>query len=252
MLYRLEGIVIRAMDYGETNKIITLCTQTHGKMGVMVRGAKKLKSRHGSLTQPFTYGIFSFFRGGSGLGTLNDAEIYESNHKLREDLVLAAHGAYACELIDRALQDEDTGSFWFEQLQAFLTGMREGKDPEVMMRLFEMKMLQASGYGPELDICSASRRPVEGDALISPRLGGVLSVPFRAADPYAVPVSARTLSLLRVFARLDLRRLGNVDVKPETKAELKIVMEALMREHIGINLKSKRFLDQLDQYGFDK
>lgn len=252
MLYRLEGIVIRAMDYGETNKIITLCTQTHGKVGVMVRGAKKLKSRHGSLTQPFTYGIFSFFRGGSGLGTLNDGEIYESNHKLREDLVLAAHGAYACELIDRALQDEDTGSFWFEQLQAFLTGMREGKDPEVMIRLFEMKMLQASGYGPQLDICASSQRPIEGDALISPRLGGVLSIPFRAADPYAVPVMARTLSLLRVFAKLDLRRLGNVDVKPETKAELKAVMEALMREHIGMNLKSKRFLDQLDSYGFDK
>ncbi|GGN96723.1 DNA repair protein RecO [Saccharibacillus kuerlensis] len=252
MLYRLEGIVIRAMDYGETNKIITLCTQTHGKIGVLVRGAKKLKSRHSSLTEPFTHGIFTFFRGGSGLGTLNDGEIYESNHKLREDLVLAAHGSYACELIDRALQDEDTGSFWFEQLLAFLTGMREGKDPEVMMRLFEMKMLQASGYGPELEICSASQRPVEGDAWISPRLGGVLSTPFRAADSYAVPVSARALSLLRVFAKLDLRRLGNVDVKPDTKAELKMVMNALMQEHIGMNLKSKRFLDQLDKYGFDK
>ncbi|MDO3409176.1 DNA repair protein RecO [Saccharibacillus sp. CPCC 101409] len=252
MLYRLEGIVIRAMDYGETNKIITLCTQTHGKIGVMVRGAKKVKSRYASLTQPFTYGVFNFFRGGSGLGTLNDAEIYESNHKLREDLVLAAHGSYACELIDRALQDEDTGSFWFEQLLAFLSGMREGKDPEVMIRLFEMKILQAAGYGPELEICAASRNPVEGDALISPRLGGVLSVPFRAADPYAVHVTARALSLLRVFARLDLRRLGNVDVKPETKAELKKAMAALMQEHMGMNLKSKRFLDQLDQYGFDK
>ncbi|OWR29488.1 DNA repair protein RecO [Saccharibacillus sp. O23] len=252
MLYRLEGIVIRAMDYGETNKIITLCTQTHGKIGVLVRGAKKVKSRHASLTEPFTYGVFSFFRGGSGLGTLNDGEIYESNHKLREDLMLAAYGAYACELIDRGLHDEDTGNFWFEQLLAFLNGMREGKDPEVMMRLFEMKMLQAAGYGPELEICSASQRPVEGDAFISPRLGGVLSVPFRAADPYAVHVSARALSLLRVFAKLDLRRLGNVDVKPETKAELKNVMEALMREHVGTNFKSKRFLDQMENYGFDK
>ncbi len=35
MLYRVEGIVIRSMDYGEGNKIITLCTESGGKVGVL-------------------------------------------------------------------------------------------------------------------------------------------------------------------------------------------------------------------------
>lgn len=43
MLYRVEGIVIRSMDYGEGNKIVTLCTESGGKAGVLVRGAKKPK-----------------------------------------------------------------------------------------------------------------------------------------------------------------------------------------------------------------
>lgn len=61
MLYRLEGIVIRSMDYGEGNKIITLCTESGGKIGVLVRGAKKPKSRHAGLTQVFTHGEYVFF-----------------------------------------------------------------------------------------------------------------------------------------------------------------------------------------------
>lgn len=61
MLYRVEGIVIRSMDYGEGNAIITLCTENAGKVGVLVRGAKKVKSRHAALIQLFTTGEFVFF-----------------------------------------------------------------------------------------------------------------------------------------------------------------------------------------------
>ncbi|WP_313783770.1 DNA repair protein RecO [Paenibacillus larvae] len=43
MLYRIEGIILRTVDYGEGNKIITVLTQA-GKVGLMARGAKKLKA----------------------------------------------------------------------------------------------------------------------------------------------------------------------------------------------------------------
>lgn len=59
MLHRVEGIVIRSMDYGEGNAIITLCTENAGKVGVLVRGAKS-KSRHAALIQPFTLGQYVF------------------------------------------------------------------------------------------------------------------------------------------------------------------------------------------------
>ena len=55
------------MDYGEGNKIITLCTKESGKVGVLVRGAKKVKAVI-ALTL-FTYGEYVFFRNGTGLGT---------------------------------------------------------------------------------------------------------------------------------------------------------------------------------------
>ena len=54
-----------------------------------------------------------------------------------------------------------------------------------------------------------------------PRLGGVLCRYCKHLDPPAMAISPRTLKAARLFGRLDLRRLGNVDVKDETKAELK-------------------------------
>lgn len=252
MLYRVEGVVIRSMDYGEGNKIITICTENAGKVGVLVRGAKKVKSRHAALTQLFTTAEYVFFRNGTGLGTLNAGEIMQSHHVLREDIVLAAYASYACELLDRVLQDEETGSFWFQQLKACLDALEDGKDPAVIINLYEMKILQTAGYGPELSSCISCGRdisPQEERYWVSPRLGGVLCRACKHLDSQDMGISPRTMKLLRLFAQLDLRRLGHVDVKEETKAELKAVMRAFMDMQLGLNLKSRGFLDQMEKYG---
>lgn len=250
MLYRLEGIVIRSMDYGEGNKIITLCTESGGKIGVLVRGAKKPKSRHTGLTQVFTHGEYVFFRN-QGLGTLNQGEIIESHHLLREDIVKAAYASYACELLDRVLQDEETGSFWFKQLKACLTALNEDKDPAVIISLYEMKILQSAGYAPELTTCiSCGRERPDEEYFISPGLGGTLCRACKHFDPPALSISPRALKLLRLFALVDLQRLGNVSVRDETKLEIKKIMRAFMDQQLGLNLKSRNFLDQMDKYGF--
>ncbi|WP_106768350.1 DNA repair protein RecO [Paenibacillus faecalis] len=249
MLHRTEGIVIRSMDYGEGNKIITLCTEKSGKVGVLVRGAKKMKSRHAALTQPFTYGEYVFFRNRTGLGTLNAGEIIESHHLLREDLMKAAYSSYACELLDRVLQDEETGAFWFHQLKACLTALQEDKDPQIITNLYEMKILQAAGYGPELNVCiSCNQERADTELLISPRLGGVMCRRCKHLDPPAMPMSPKTLKLLRIFAQIDLRRLGSINVSDSTRAELKAIMRALMDFQLGLRLKSQNFLDQMDKY----
>jgi DNA repair protein RecO (recombination protein O) len=247
MLYRVEGIVIRSMDYGEGNKIITLCTQTHGKIGVMARGARKLKSRHAAITQPFTYGEYVFYRQNTGLGTLNQGEIIESHFSLRGDLVLAAYASYACELLDRSLHDEEVGGFWFSQLKSCLEGLSAGKDPQIVIHLYEMKILQSSGYGPSFETC-VSCGSSEDSALISPRLGGRLCRRCHHHDPAAKVVSPGTLKLLMLFEKMDMRRLGNIVVKDSTKAELKQVMRSFMDMQLALNLKSRHFLDQLDKY----
>ena len=63
----------------------------------------------------------------------------------------------------------------------------------------------------------------------------------------AVPLGEGAYKLLRLFRRMDMRRLGSIQVKPETKAELKLAMRKLMDTHLGLQLESRNFLDQLDK-----
>lgn len=247
MLYRVEGIVIRSVDYGEGNKIITLLTPSYGKQGIVVRGAKKPRSKFGAMAQLFTCGDYSYYRSGS-LGTLNNAELLESFRELREGLEGPAYAAYAAELTDRAINDDEAAAFLFYQLKACLTALSEGKDPQIVLRAYEMKIVNAAGYAPALEECVSCGRP-EGPFRFSPLAGGALCSACRHRDSAALELEEGVWKLLRLFLALDMRRLGNIAVKDRTKRLLQLVMRRWMDTHLGLHLKSRQFLDQLEKYG---
>ncbi|MCM2677844.1 DNA repair protein RecO [Alkalicoccobacillus plakortidis] len=245
MLDRVEAIVIRTVDYGETNKIITLYTKERGKIGVMARGAKKPRSQLSAVSQPFIYGSFVIYKG-SGLGTLNQGDTISSFRKIREDLTLAAYAMYIAEMVDKLTEENQRYLWLFDWLYLSLEKMASGADPEVITRIFEMKMLDVAGISPQLDqcvCCGSTETPVA----FSIRFGGFICRSCLHRDEHAFPCSSQTVRLLRLFYEMNLHRLGNISLKKETKQELKQIIRAYYDEYSGVTLKSRRFLDQLER-----
>jgi DNA repair protein RecO (recombination protein O) len=246
VLEKCEGIVIRTTDYAETNKIVTLFTREWGKVGVMARGAKKTNSRLTAVTQPFTYGYFLVQRG-RGLGGLQQGELISSMRSIREDIFLTAYASYVVDLTDKSTEEKKPNPFLFELLLQTLQYMNEGYDLDILVNIYEMKMLNVIGLYPVLDQCASCGR-TEGNFAFSIREGGILCQHCLQKDPYHYKVSPATIRLLRIFYLLDLSRLGNISVKAETKAELKKIINAYYEEYSGLHLKTKKFLDQLDSF----
>lgn len=245
MLEKCEGIVIRINDYGETNKIVTLYTREWGKVGVMARGAKKPSSRLAAVTQPFTYGNY-LVQTGRGLGGLQQGEIISSMKAIKEDIFLTAYASYIAELTDKSTEDRKANPFLFELFYQALNYINEGLDPEVIMLIYEMKMLNTLGLYPVLDKCSVCGS-TEGRYSLSIREGGLICHRCAEKDPYRFDVSQVTIKLLRVFYYIDLNRLGNISIKEVTKSNLRKVIDSYYEEYSGLNLKSKRFLKQMDK-----
>jgi DNA repair protein RecO (recombination protein O) len=245
MLQKCEGIVLRTTDYGETNKVVTLYTREWGKVGVMARGAKKANSRFSAVTQIFTYGYY-LIQKGSGLGSLQQGEIVSSMRSIREDIFLTAYASYIVELTDKSTEENKPNPYHFELLLQTLQFMNEGYDLDILTNIYEMKMLNHLGLYPELNQCTVCGS-TDGHFSFSIREGGFICHRCIEKDPYAFKISAATAKLLRLFYYFDLSRLGNISVKPETKAELKKVISAYYEEYSGLHLKTKKFLNQIDK-----
>jgi len=246
MLQKCEGIVIRTTDYGETNKIVTLYTREWGKVGIMARGAKKPNSRLSSITQLFTHGYFLVQRG-SGLGSLQQGEIITSMRSIGEDIFLTAYASYIVELTDKCTEEKKSNPFHFELLYQTLNYMNEGCEPDILMNIYEMKMLNVMGLYPILNQCSVCGS-TDGHFSFSIREGGFICHRCLDKDPYHFKLSPASVKLLRLFYYFDLSRLGTISVKDETKEELKKVITAYYEEYSGLHLKTKKFLNSMDQF----
>ncbi|MBU9722493.1 MULTISPECIES: DNA repair protein RecO [Bacillaceae] len=245
MQHKVEGIIIRTNDYGETNKILTLFTRENGKVALMARGAKRPKSRFASSAQLFIYGIFIYQRS-TGIGTLNSADIIDSFRDVRGDLKLTAHGAYMVELLDKLTEDHERNPYLFELIYQMLHMLDEEMDPDILTRIFETKMLQVAGVSPVLDRCSLCGTGEE-PFVFSVKNAGLLCRHCQGEDPHHIKLMPAVLKLLRLFQHIDINRIGNINVKPETKQQLKEILGYYYDDYVGVKLKSKRFLDQVDR-----
>lgn len=244
MLIKAEGIVIKTMDYGEESKIVTIFTKDHGKISLMARGAKKTRSRISSVTQIFSYGEYIFYPG-KQMGTLNQGDIQYRFIDILQDIDKTAYAAYLVELVDRLTEKSEPNSFLFTQLLSSLEHINAGKDMEIITRVFEMKMLLISGYRPHLHSCAICGNE-EGLNAFSIRHGGLICNQHK--EEMAITLQEGTVKLLRLFEGVDIKRLGNINVKESTKSQLQQVMNSFFDEYIGINFKSKNFLNQLKKF----
>lgn len=248
MLLRSEGIVIRSIDYGENHKIITVYTKSYGKMGMLVHGAKKVRSRYAAATQLFTYGEFICFRGFGSISTLRGYEIKEMNHLLRNQLHLTAYAAYVAELVDRVLQEEEeAGGALFEQLLAYMRALALGKDAQVMTHVFEMKLWEQAGVAPQLYRC-VSCNEHEHLSAFSCHLGGALCHHCQKCVHSSERITRPILQLLQRLMTVDIQRVGEIMLQPSTKQQLRACFRNYMDVHVGMTFKSRQFLELMEKF----
>ena len=93
MLMKQKGIIIKSVDYGESDKIITILNEYGAKIPLMARRAKKVKSGFQANTQLFVYGLFIYNKW-RGMGTLNFVDVINQHYELQLDLLKVAMHLY--------------------------------------------------------------------------------------------------------------------------------------------------------------
>ncbi len=244
LLGKCEGIIIRTLDYGESARILTIYSKELGKVSVMARGVRKQQSKFAGAAQLFNHGYF-LFHIGSGMGTLQQAEVINGFRHIREDIFRTSYVTYMAELLDRAIEEKQASSSLYALFLGLLNYIDEGYDEEVLVNIFEVKMLSHLGITPELNRC-VNCGATEGHFAFSIQEGGLICHHCVSEDRYVMPVSVTVIKLLRLFQHIDIRRLGEVTISPDTKLELRTLINIYYDRNSGLQLKSKKFLEQVN------
>jgi DNA repair protein RecO (recombination protein O) len=251
--FRIEAVVLRHIDYGEADRILTLYARQLGKARALVKGARKVTSRKAGHLEPFTHVTLQLAKG-HDLPLVTQADTVEAYLPIREDLNLTGQAAYVVELLDRLTYEDSTENpVIFRLLTETLTRLASKADPWLAIRYYEMRLLDSLGFRPKLFECAnCGREIVAEDQYFSFAAGGVIcpscgrSVQLQRSGQGSLrEISVEALKYLRHFQRSGYAEASRAHPMPEVRQETETLMQGLFTYLLERELKTPGFIKKI-------
>jgi DNA repair protein RecO (recombination protein O) len=247
-LYKTEAIVLRSMDLGEADRVLTVLTPRLGKLRVIAKGIRRPRSRLGGGLEPFS-DVHLVLAVGRTFDVVTQTALEDPHLGLRDDLHSTAAAWYLVELADRFCEGTAESRAAFELLAQGLAALDASPlevSREVVARWFELHLLDAMGFRPELVRCLDCGAQIEpGGNGYSPTAGGVLGPECSDRSLGARPVSPAALKVMRHLQRSQLTDVLRLELPVATQRETERLLHATISAVLERELRSRDFLEEV-------
>jgi len=248
--YQTEAVIIRKTKLGEADRIFTLYTRDHGKIEVFAKGVRRPKSKLAGHLELLTYSLVRLVRG-RNLDTVTGSQTIEAFLPLKNDLWLTSYGLYAAELVNQFNAERSANQPIFELLVETLRRLSRAENSNLTLRYFELRLLDLSGYRPQLRECVACRTELKPEEnVFCSAAGGTLCPGCRFEQTGSISISVDTLKVLRFMQKNSFETVSRLKITSDLANNLKNVLSAYIRYILEKEVKSAAWLDSLlDQIG---
>src|SRR5262245_10496495 len=198
------GVVLKTTPLRESDLLVTLYTETHGRVAAVARGARKSQRRFAGALQLLVLGRYQLGRRPRGeLWGLESGEVEREWTQLASDVFAVAHASYVAELVAALLPAEAPEPHALDLMVALWESLAEGGASPAALRAVEIELVGSAGHGPALDACAAcGATDLEIGAMFDPTRGGAICKRCAAISRTAGvrPLEPATLAYLRAVA----------------------------------------------------
>lgn len=152
---KAEGIIIRRINVGEADRILTILTRSEGKIRVKAKGVRKINSRKGGNTEIFNRVKFTTAKG-KNIDIITEIETLSSYAGLRHNLMLIGTAFHLCELVEKLLPEHQENPLVYEFLVGIVNNLSKTKPDRTklsdLVKNFETRLLMLLGFGLPQDL----------------------------------------------------------------------------------------------------
>lgn len=217
--FTTEGLVIREMSVGESDRLVTLFTRDYGIIKAFAPGVKSVKSKRASATSLLTYSSFSIQRR-KDVYRIYEASPITAFFTSGSDIVLLTLCQYFCEL---AGEFGENGNPDEELLRLILNSLhflvKEKRQPELIKAITELRIASISGYMPNLVACRGCGE-FEDDVMYFSLRDGSLRCKNCPGSTDEVPIDKTLLSAMRHISFSEFAKLYSFKIPEESARRL--------------------------------
>jgi DNA repair protein RecO (recombination protein O) len=239
MIQSTEAVVLHAMKYGETSKIVTVYSREFGKIKVMAKGARSSKNKFGASLEPMTYSsLIIYKKEHRDLHLLSKCEIINPHFRLMSNGDKIGVGLSLVELLNMVMHNEDKHENVFQLLVQSLALLDAAERNYInLFAAFTMHLLRFLGYTLTLDHCAGcgAAPDVQTSTMLSIRLSSgawFCSNCSPANHPDVFRLSVGAARSLIYCTRTEDASLFQLELNCGVKEEVIRLLQTYLQSHI--------------------
>jgi len=243
--YQTAAIIIKKTKLGEADRILTLYTAHRGKLQAVAKGIRRPRSKLSGHLELLTHSLVSLARG-RNLDTITGSQTIDSFLPLKTDLQLSAYSLYVTELINQFTAEHIENYPLFQLLLGTLKRLCQDGNKELVLRHFELHLLNEIGYRPQLQQCVSCQIPLKPTTNpFCHSAGGMLCPSCSRSQSLTYPISVNALKVLRVLQSNNYTTANRLKINPPLSQELEGVLRYYVKYLLEQEVKSTAWMDTL-------
>jgi len=241
-LLRTAAVVLKIVDHGESDKIVTFYSAAAGRQTGIAKGAKRSSRRFVNKLELFSLLEVGYHRRyQNGLAQIVEADLLDPHINLRRDHDRYIAASLVTELVLSWVRDNDVDPQLFSTLLWALDNLNQGWQPLTTVIFFQIKLLGIVGYQPHLSACvtCGGAESSAGPYSFNMAQGGVICGRCRGdgiTPASHIALSLSTMKLLHSAQEMGLEKLKRLRFSnsshTEAAALLKKYCEYLLQREI--------------------
>ena len=247
---KTKGIIIKRINLGEADKILTILTADRGKIRAIAKGMRRTQAKLGGFLELFRYNEYLLAEG-RNLDVITGASTIESFRQISLNLRKIGLAYYVAEIIDRLVEETQEANQIFELVYSVFREINSTKLPLDFIRsFFEFNMLSALGFKPELNKCIVCEKLIDPTQRFgfSIMLGGLVDNDHLFNDPHAIILDQSTAEVLCAMVNAPLKHFYQCKNLPEVIPQIAKISVDFLEYMLEKNLHSKEFLEEVLEF----
>ena len=168
------GVVLRTTPLRESDLLVVLYTDVHGRLTAVARGARRSQRRFSGALSLLVLGRYQLGRRPHGeLWSLESAEVVREWTRLSADVVAVAHASYVAELVGELIPAEAPEPEALDLVVGLWDAIDAGGPSPGALRAVELALLELVGQRPAIEHCAAcGSTELDEGAVFDPQRGG--------------------------------------------------------------------------------
>ncbi len=245
MYLTTKALVLRVTDYNDHDALLTVLTDSYGKITIKARGLRRKNSPLIAPCQLLSFSEFTLFEY-RGMYTINEAHSIELFQGLRRDLTKLSLGTYFAQAAEVLSQEDLPNPELLSLVLNCLFALDKLAKPEHMVKaVFELRAASIAGYTPDLFGCRRCGSQNADRFDLSEGHLECMNCRNSGSSGIRMPVSAGTLEAMRYIVYCDPKKLFSFDLPYDAMTQLSGVTEGYLTTQLERGFSTLDFYKSL-------